>query len=308
MLAYRELDNHITEEPAAESDDDFKAWKKRDARARAVIGLSLSDAHLEHVRDVPTAKLMWDAILNVFERHSLLNKLAARRNFYTVSMKDNEKVLNFINRVRQLASTLKSMNAQVDDAEVAMAILNGLPEQYSGLIVALDALGDDRSLTTELVKSKLLQEEQRIKSRRGASSLSSGVKSGEAALFNHGRRNDRKFGSSHNRAVPKCEYCHKNGHTAPRCWDRLANLRSKTSAKNHHDSHNAAIVDQAYASVTKLENEEDVVCLMANPKSAPSSAPVNTCDNWIIDSGASAHMTYTRAYFTKYTHIESFDA
>ena len=41
------------------------------------------------------------------------------------------------------------MNAQVDDAEVAMAILNGLPEQYSGLIVALDVLGDDRSLTTE---------------------------------------------------------------------------------------------------------------------------------------------------------------
>ena len=147
------------------------------------------------------------------------------------------------------------------------------------------------------MRSKLLQEEQLIKSRREASSLSSGVKSEEAALFNHGRRNDRNFGSSQNRAVPKCDYCHKNGHIVPRCWDRLANLRSKTSGKNRRDSHNAAIVDQAYASVTKLENEEDVVCLMANPKFAPSSIPADTHDNCTIDSGALAHMTYTRAYF-----------
>ena len=97
VLAYRELDDHITDDPPHESDHHFKAWKRSDSRARAVIGLSLSDEHLEHVRDVPTAKAMWQAILNVFERHSLLNKLAARRNFYTVTMKNDEKVLSFIN-------------------------------------------------------------------------------------------------------------------------------------------------------------------------------------------------------------------
>ena len=45
------------------------------------------------------------------------------------------------------------IDAQVDDPEVAMVIFNGLYEQYSSLSVALDALGEDRSLIVEFVKS-----------------------------------------------------------------------------------------------------------------------------------------------------------
>ena len=65
-------------------------WMKGDRKARAIIGLSLSDEHLEHVRDVETAKEMRCAIVNVFKRHTLLNKLSARRRFYTVTMSDDE--------------------------------------------------------------------------------------------------------------------------------------------------------------------------------------------------------------------------
>ena len=46
---------------------------------------------------------------------------------------------------------------------------------------------------------------------------------------------------------------------------------------------------------------------MANTtSSALTGVPVNANNSWIIDSGASAHMTYTRALFTKYTRIQSF--
>jgi gag-polypeptide of LTR copia-type len=40
---------------------------------------------------------IWLAIKNVFQRTSLLNQLAARRPFYTVSMADGEKILTYIN-------------------------------------------------------------------------------------------------------------------------------------------------------------------------------------------------------------------
>lgn len=36
------------------------------------------------------ANYMWNAMLNDFERHSLLNKLSARRNFYAVTMDNRE--------------------------------------------------------------------------------------------------------------------------------------------------------------------------------------------------------------------------
>ncbi len=112
---------------------------------------------------------MWTSILNLFERHTLLNKLAARRNFYTATMHENEQIITYVNRVRQLASTLKSIGVEIDDKELAMAVLNGLPERFDSLICALDALGNENdTFTLEFMKSRLLQEEQRMKMRMEA--------------------------------------------------------------------------------------------------------------------------------------------
>lgn len=44
-----------------------------------------------------------------------------------------------------------------------MAALNGLPERFENLISALDALlNEERTLSLDLVKSRLIQEEQRM--------------------------------------------------------------------------------------------------------------------------------------------------
>jgi gag-polypeptide of LTR copia-type len=71
-------------------------------KAKAVIGLALSDEHLENVRSAQTASEMWTCLKNVFQRNSLLNKLAARRRFYTVDMMEDDSMLTYINRVRQM--------------------------------------------------------------------------------------------------------------------------------------------------------------------------------------------------------------
>eukprot|EP00171_Calliarthron_tuberculosum_P008641 IDg8641t1 len=112
------------------------------------IGLSLSDALLESVCESETAKEMWSTIINIFERHTLLNKLAARRNFYTTNKRDGEKIREFANRIRQLASTLRSMSVDIDGNEMEIAPLNGLPDRFNSLISALDALGNEDKIFT----------------------------------------------------------------------------------------------------------------------------------------------------------------
>ncbi|CDF39664.1 unnamed protein product [Chondrus crispus] len=96
LLALRDVDQYIVEGrvPSEERAEERKKWIRGDSKAKALIGLSLSDEHLEHVRDVDTAHEMWEAIVNVFERHTLLNKLAARREFYTVKMLSGEKIFS----------------------------------------------------------------------------------------------------------------------------------------------------------------------------------------------------------------------
>ncbi len=60
--------------------------------------------------------------------------------------------------------------SEIDDKELAMAVLNGLPERFDSLICALDALwgNENDTFTLEFVKSRLLQEEQRMKNAHGS--------------------------------------------------------------------------------------------------------------------------------------------
>ena len=69
--------------------------EKKNKKAQDVIGLSLSNELLENVHDVFTTKDMWNKIKNVFERHTLLNELSARKRFYTATMSTDESVLQF---------------------------------------------------------------------------------------------------------------------------------------------------------------------------------------------------------------------
>ena len=315
FLALKELDDLIEDDPPTETavtDDstekdksdastetvEFSIWKKRDRKARAIIGLSLSDEHLEHVRDVTTAKEMWKAITDVFERHTLLNKLSARRKFYTVSMDKGEKMLTYLNRVKQLASTLKSMNVDIDDKEIAMAALNGLPSTYEGLIVALDALGnDDKSFTFELVKSRLLQEEQRSNERENV--VSTSRLSALVGVSGKGNGGQKKYGNY------RCSICGNLGHTEQVCWGKNINGQrppkptSSDKPKSNYSRNSAHVVEHKQSG-NQIISESDFVCLMAKIN---SSAYPKGASSWISDSGCTAHICFDKSMFKTYEPV-----
>lgn len=101
--------------PETATSGEIRKWIRGDAKLGAVVGLTLSDYYLQYGRGDSCANETLEAILAVFERRSLLNKLAARRNFYTIYMIANDKVLVFIHRVKQLPARLQSMSVELDD-------------------------------------------------------------------------------------------------------------------------------------------------------------------------------------------------
>eukprot|EP00171_Calliarthron_tuberculosum_P000924 IDg924t1 len=166
VLSIRDIIQYIQDDPPLPDSDEYRTWAKGDVKARATIGITLNDEHMEQVLHCKSARDMWQTLCDIFEKHTLLNKLAARRNFYTATMTSVENVSSFSSRIRQLAGTLRSMGVILEESEMAMALLNGLPERFDGLISALDALGnDDKIFTLEFVKSRCVQEEQRHSQR-----------------------------------------------------------------------------------------------------------------------------------------------
>ena len=78
-------------------------------------------------------------------------------------MSSDESIFQFSNRIRQLSATRNSMNVIISESEMAMALLNGLPEEQNAFISALDAIDEgETKLRFEFIKSRVMQEEQRI--------------------------------------------------------------------------------------------------------------------------------------------------
>ena len=274
VLTLKGLEDHVTDDPTSDPAL-LPQWKKRNQKAQAHIALTLSDEMLANVQDVQTTKEMWKAIINVFERHTLLSRLSARRKFYTAAMAENESVLQFSNRIRQLASTLKTMNVPVSDSEMAMALLNGLPDDYHSLISALDSIDSDgQELKWDHIKSRVLQEEQRIKTRHEKAQ----AKSEAPALFTK-TVSSTSCANCHGRSSRShrfCNHCKKEGHIESKCWIKFPHLnpRNRTAIFANHRGENPA------------------VCLLGNYEE--SEIPKNS-EDWFIDSACGMHMTFDKS-------------
>jgi len=281
LLALKDLDDHLSstkpEDPTL-----VPAWEKKDKLTQAIIGLNLSDQILESVRHVNTAASMWMTIKNIFERHTLLNKLSARRKFYTATKSEQESVLEFSNRIRHMAATLKSMDVNIDDSEMAMTLLCGLPDPYDPLISALDAIGTEETvLEFDHVKSRIMQEEQRIKMR--TSSVAS--KSETGALVTNCHNCGQCHVASNSR--PKCNHCGKPGHTVDKCWKKHPHM-------NPHTRKNLSNMRPAFVA-TRSNGDPGAICLIGENIDSKNESNTN---EWLIDSGCSNHMTYNKSLFT----------
>eukprot|EP00171_Calliarthron_tuberculosum_P001057 IDg1057t1 len=293
-LALRDVLTYIQDDPPLPDSPDFRTWEKGDVKARATIGITLNDEHMEQVLHCTSARHMWKTICDIFEKHTLLNKLAARRNFYTATMTSNENVNSFCSRIRQLAGTLRSMGVILEESEMAMALLNGLPERFDGLISALDALGnDDKIFTLEFVKSRCAQEEQRH-SQRDKLSLS---KSESAALV-----------ANRTSSNETCVHCGKHK-DSNRCYTKYPHLAPPGHFRKKKDR---ALVGQVRRQ--QKSHADEFVCLLGKDstcstfRKAISAVSLNTSirthsptsGKWIIDSGCTKHFTFDRAAFVSY--------
>lgn len=167
MLSITEVDEFIDNDFKPPTDEAARRLRtKTDREAMALIGMYLSDLHLEHVSGVTTALQMWKAVMDIFERHVLLKTLGARRKLYTTTMTKDESVLSLITRVKHLAPPLQFMNSTIDDADISMTVFNLLTDRFENLISALEAPGnEDKMSAIDFVKSRMLQEKQRMKMR-----------------------------------------------------------------------------------------------------------------------------------------------
>ncbi|XP_052895574.1 uncharacterized protein LOC128302755 [Anopheles moucheti] len=201
-------------------------------------------------------------------RVSLLKKLCAMN--LTVSGNIEDHIRSF----DDLFDRLDAAGTKLDkDTKICM-VLRSLPASYDGLVTALDVCSDV-DISLEVVESKLIDEYNRQQERKG----NGHVKVEKAMRSAEGKPDHGTTGG-----LRICHYCKKPGHYKQNCRKFLANKKKEESSSN-----------SVKAKAAQSDSQSVAFTVMKKEKSR----------SWVIDSGASAHMTNDQSFFES---LEKFDS
>lgn len=147
---------------SSSEDAETAIWSPHDRKALAIALLSISNENLHHVRDCSIYREMCWCIQNV-SGATFGSDPSGGTSKFLHCYNDSWKLLCYINHVRQLCFTLKSMTSKliIDNKEPAMAVQNEPPKTFEHLIVAVNKkCYDCKKFLFDFVKSCLVQNDQ----------------------------------------------------------------------------------------------------------------------------------------------------
>lgn len=155
-------------------------------------------------------------------------------------------------------------NALADNWRVAI-ILSSLPKSYDSMISALEVRCEDE-LTLSLVQSKLLDEYKR-------------------RFKDGGEANNGK--ALHTTDSKTCNFCKKSGHMKSECgkFKRFQERKSNSDKSENSDSNKN---DKAHVTTESKRTVGNETLFLLSPLYK---------NEWIIDSGATSHITGNQRFF-----------
>ena len=218
----------------------------------------------------PTAKELWNYLKEKFEKKDGVSALLDLSLITRAKLVDDGTLEAQLNKFQDIRSRCAMNDIKFEDWQYAALILLALPAPYQRVSDAFLLTGTAKDLKSDAVRAKILETENRYKadSDPGANILS---------VKGKGREKTNPPNSER-----KCFKCGKKGHMANHCRSKAKDKPKAGPSKGDKSSLN--VVENSDA-----ESDSPVFCYFGAPES------------WLMDSGATDHMTPFGSDFRSYT-------
>ena len=269
------------------------SMKKEAEMALGLIACAVEDDYSEDIQESKTAFEAWEVLKKNWIKQSVGNLNTWRHEFGTAMMEEGGDVNAHITKLESLRRLLKGSAAPVAEGEMVLRLMKSLPDSWDTFCTGLRARQDIMTKYEE-VKSEIKDESV----NRGISK----PKEKEKRPAFSGYKKDTPHGA---KSTGTCHNCGTKGHKAADCWKKGGGKegggpQQKTGKPwEKKQSHNANKKQEGESSTPRY-------CMtslrQANLSFADAAkrGTANKSKEWIIDSGATDHLCWSREDFTEY--------
>ena len=236
--------------------------------ARSLIMLNVKQHHHASLHACKTARERWETLAAEFHSQGPAREMNLRMELDETRMKSNENIVQYFNRSKHIVCELGVLGVEVADRQHLTALLHGLATKFKlrGTIIA-----SQRGMTVALALEELRAAESEMRLEAGTR------KEVPAAAL--AATNDRGRGGTQERLCFKCK---KPGHIKRNCpdWDKKRAVAMM------------AVVTPAVTGADALRGKATVAMVTSALRADGGPGGVQSVGcRWIVDSGASHHMT-----------------
>ena len=284
ILQINEVDS-LLDYDSVPSQVDKDDWNSVQKKSKAYLRLYCAPdvfATVESEIDYPTFKQKYDRLKETYGGVGSTAIFNLWVELTQARLDENSPLSPQLAKLNEARVKLANASMGVSDIQYCLILLNALPKSYEVVASTLLASGPASALKYSEITARILNEE--------------GRKSGPSASLNAARAPVKSGKKKKDHTNLTCHYCNKKGHIQPDCRKKKKDDAEKKKKENEGGS----------GSGTKAANIHELVATTA------SIEEVNNSDlsvslysaerlRWMMDSGATHHMSPRKSDFTDYT-------